>query len=193
MSPSPSEPASRPSSQSDASTRGRQIWQYVVDYWHWPVLAGVLVYAYFQFLPPIDVSNPGRPAPNVEARTLDGEVFRLSDHRGKVVVVNVWATWCPPCRVEMPGFVRLQRDLGDRGVQFVGIAVDQNGTAAVREFVEEKGVNFPQVVSPQVAARHFPGEVVPRTYLIDRQGQIRYEHSGLLLAPSLRDAIEDLL
>jgi peroxiredoxin len=172
---------------------GRRIWRYVADYWHWPVLAGVLVYAYFQFLPPIDVSNPGRPAPEVEARTLDGDVFRLSDYRGNVVVVNVWATWCPPCRVEMPGFVRLQRDLGDRGVQFVGIAVDQTGPSAVREFVNQEEVNFPQVVSPQLAARHFPGEVVPRTYLIDREGRIRYEHSGLLLAPALRDAIEDLL
>jgi peroxiredoxin len=58
--------------------------------------------------------------------------------------------------------------------------------------VEEKGINFPQIVSPQLAARHFPGEVVPRTYVIDKQGRIRYSHSGVLLKWALRDALETL-
>lgn len=94
-------------------------------------------------------------------------------------MLNVWATWCPPCRVEeMPGFVELQEELGDDGVQFVGIAVDRGGADAVRSFVEQRGGTFPQIANPSLAARYFPGDVVPRTYIIDRQGRIRYNHEG---------------
>ncbi|MCS4200577.1 peroxiredoxin [Salinibacter ruber] len=93
----------------------------------------------------------------------------------------------------MPGFVDLQREFEDAGVQFVGIAVDWGGAEAVRPFVEEKGVNFPQIVDPGLAARHFPGEAVPRTYLIDKKGRIRYEHSGVILKWALDDALERLV
>lgn len=168
-------------------------WTYVTRYWHWPVLLVVGAYAYQQYLPSIDLRDDGRPAPDVVAETIDGEPFRLRAHRGEVVVVNVWATWCAPCRVEMPGFVDLQREFEDDGVQFVGIAVDRDGAAAVRPFVEEEGINFPQIANPAVAARHFPGEVVPRTYLIDKRGRIRYEHSGVLLTWALDDALERLV
>ncbi len=167
-------------------------WTYVTRYWHWPVLLVVGLYAYQQYMPSIDLSEKERPAPEVVAKTLEGDRFRLADHRGEVVVVNVWATWCAPCRVEMPGFVDLQDSFRDEGVQFVGIAVDRDGAAAVRPFVEEQGVNFPQIANPSVAARHFPGEVVPRTYLIDKRGRIRYRHTGVMLKWALDDALKQL-
>jgi peroxiredoxin len=177
----------------DASgSRRRTACQFVRRYWHWPVLLVAGIYLYQQYLPHIDLEQPGRPAPDVVAETIDGSSFRLADHRGEVVVVNVWATWCAPCRVEMPGFVDLQEAFRDEGVQFVGISVDQSGPGVVRSFVDEKNVNFPQVVNPTLAARHFPGDVVPRTYLIDKQGRIRYEHSGIILKWALDDALETL-
>jgi peroxiredoxin len=175
-----------------SSSSWRTAWAYVTRYWHWPVLLAVGLYAYQQYMPSIDLSTVEGQAPDFAAQTLEGERFRLREHRGEVVVVNVWATWCPPCRVEMPGFVDLQREFEDRGVQFVGIAVDRDG-AAVRPFVEEEGINFPQIANPAVAARHFPGEVVPRTYLIDKRGRIRYQHSGVLLQWALDDALERLV
>jgi len=175
-----------------SSSSWHTAWTYVKRYWHWPVLLVVGIYAYQQYMPSIDLSTVEGQAPNFAAQTLEGDRFRLQDHRGEVVVVNVWATWCPPCRVEMPGFVDLQRELGDEGVQFVGIAMDRAGAEAVRPFVEEEGINFPQIANPAVAARHFPGEVVPRTYVIDTQGRIRYSHSGVLLKWALRDALETL-
>ncbi|MFO8098668.1 MAG: TlpA disulfide reductase family protein, partial [Salinibacter sp.] len=73
------------------------------------------------------------------------------------------------------------------------IAVDRDGAEAVRPFVEEQGINFPQIANPSVAARHFPGEAVPRTYLIDKRGRIRYEHSGVILKWALDDALETLV
>lgn len=168
-------------------------WTYVKRHWHWPVLLALALYAYQQYLPSIDVSTVERPAPTFAAETLDGSRFRLRELRGQVVVVNVWATWCAPCRVEMPGFVDLQQEFGDEAVQFVGIAVDREGAEVVRPYVEEEGVNFPQIADPSVAARHFPGDVVPRTYLIDKQGRIRYEHTGVLLKWALDDALEALV
>jgi len=168
------------------------VWTYVKRHWHWPVLLAMGLYAYQQYMPSIDLSTVEGKAPNFAAETLEGDRFRLRAHRGEVVVVNVWATWCAPCRVEMPGFVDLQDSFRDEGVQFVGIAVDRDGAEAVRPFVEKEGVNFPQIANPAVAARHFPGEVVPRTYLIDKQGRIRYKHSGVMLKWALDDALETL-
>ncbi len=175
------------------SLRLRTAWLSVKRYWHWPILIVAGVYLYQQYLPHIELAEPGRAAPDVVAETLDGEPFRLSDHRGEVVVVNVWATWCAPCRVEMPGFVDLQEEFRDQGVRFVGISVDQEGSGVVRSFVEDEGINFPQIVNPALANRHFPGEVVPRTYLIDKQGRIRYEHSGVILKWALDDALDTLV
>jgi peroxiredoxin len=166
--------------------------RYALRYGHWPVLLVVGVYVYQQYLPSIDLTEEGRPAPVFAAETLDGEAFRLREHRGKVVVVNVWATWCLPCRAEMPGFVDLHEAFGD-DVQFVGLSVDREGTGVVRSFVEEQGVPFPQIVSPRLAARHFPGEVVPRTYLIGKDGRIRYKHSGVILKWALDDALRTLV
>jgi len=177
------------SSPSFLRTAGRL----VLRYWHWPVLLAVGLYAYQQYLPSIDLRETGRPAPVLAAETIDGEPFRLRAHRGTVVVVNVWATWCLPCRVEMPGFVDLQEEFRDRGVRFVGISVDREGTGVVQSFVEDEGVNFPQIVAPRLAARHFPGEVVPRTYLIDKRGRIRYAHSGVILKWALDDALATLV
>lgn len=181
-------------SDSDAPTSlWGTAWVYTKRYWHWPVLLVVGVYVYQQYMPSIDLDNEGHPAPTFAAETIDGESFRLQDHRGEVVVVNVWATWCGPCRVEMPGFVDLQEEFRDEGVQFVGIAVDQNGATAVRPFVENEGINFPQIANPSLAARQFPGNTVPRTYLIDKTGRIRYEHSGVILKWALDDALEVLV
>jgi peroxiredoxin len=181
-------------SDSDLSSEpwGRKAWTYAARYWHWPVLLFVAAYAYQQYLPTINLSSMGRAAPSFAAETVDGDSFRLADHRGQVVVVNVWATWCGPCRVELPGFVDVQRAMqGD--VQFVGIAVDRAGAAVVGPYAEAEGLNFPQIARPQIAAQHFPGDVVPRTYLIDKQGRIRYAHTGVLLKWSLQDALERLV
>lgn len=179
------------------STSSRFSWQtawiYLKRYWHWPVLAVAAVYVYQQYMPNIDLSEVQRPAPDVVAETLDGDTFRMEAHRGEVVVVNVWATWCGPCRVEMPGFIDLQEEMREDGVQFVGIAVDRAGAEVVRPYVQEEEINFPQIAAPAVAARHFPGTQVPRTYLIDKRGRIRYTHSGVLLKWALRDALETLV
>jgi len=168
------------STASESSTTWQRAGRAVAQYWHWPVLAGVTLYLVFQFWPPmIDLEAPGTEAPSFTHETIDGTVFSTADHTDQVVVVNVWATWCPPCRIELPGFVELQNEwTGD--VQFVGLATDQQGARVVKPFAEEQGLNYPQIASGALAYRHFPGEAVPRTYVIDTNGDIRYEHVGFM-------------
>jgi len=175
--------------QTDTRSSLRTIWHYVAEYWHWPILIGTGIYLYLQLFPPVDLAPRSEPVLDFEVQTLAGDSFRLSEHRGEVVVVNVWATWCPPCRVEMPGFVDLKEEMKDDGVQFVGISVDRGEEKLVREFASEYDINFPTLHQPQIAARYFPGNSVPRTYVIDGDGYIRFTHTGIIMPSSLRNTI----
>lgn len=178
--------------RSDSSTPVQYGWYLIKTYWHWPVLVSVLTYMVFQFWPPIlDLDPPGTTAPTFVHETIDGDVFDTADHADKVMVVNVWATWCPPCRVELPGFVDLQEEWSGR-VQFVGLATDQQGVRVIKPFAEEQGLNYPQIASGALAARHFPGEAIPRTYVIDQNGDIRYTHTGFLPKSTLRRILQRL-
>jgi peroxiredoxin len=163
-------------------------------YGSWGVLLVTLVYAYRSVSPNIDLSQRYDPAPDFELRDMNGNVFRLSDQRGEVVVLNFWATWCPPCRAEIPGFVRLQREFAGDGVRFVGISLDEEGFTVVRPFASKHGLNYAQVVDRGEVAHRYGGiSSVPTTFLIDREGRIRYVHSGLLLRRALGSALRELV
>lgn len=161
-------------------------------HWLWGLVLVMGFYLWQDIAPDVDLPESGPPAPDFALRAMNGATFRLSEHRGEVVVLNVWATWCPPCRFEIPGFVDLQKKFADEGVTFVGLSVDEEGLAAVRPYFAEREVNYPQVASRQVAWQKYGGDAVPRTYVIDKQGRIRYEHTGLLLKGSLEPVLEEL-
>ena len=159
----------------------------------WGAVLAFGIYLWYDISPNIDLPESGPPAPDFTLTRMNGETFQLSEHRGKVVVLNVWATWCPPCRVEIPGFVDLQRQFREEGVLFVGLSVDKEGLDAVREFAQDRTLNYPQVASAAVAHRKYgKTSTVPRTYVIDKHGQIRYRHTGLLLKGALRPVLEQL-
>ena len=120
----------------------------------------------------------------------------LGQWRGKVLVVNFWATWCSPCREEMPEFVRAQADLGGRGLQFVGIAIDSPDK--VRAFVEEIGLNYPSLVGGHGAmelSKTLGNRLMalPFTVVIDRQGAIVHTQLGPLRDAQLRSIVGQLL
>jgi peroxiredoxin len=160
------------------------------DVSYWVILAVLLFVLYRRIAPSVEFEDLG-PAPPIEMTRLDGGEFRLSDLRGQVVVVNVWATWCPPCRVEMPGFVKLQREF-DGDVQFVGLSTDDS-VEDVRRFAEQMEINFPLLVGPNRSGNAYHVPVLPTTFLIDRHGHIRFVHEGLFLAHSLRPALRELI
>jgi thiol-disulfide isomerase/thioredoxin len=120
----------------------------------------------------------------------------LDQWRGKVLVVNFWATWCEPCREEMPEFVRAQQELGPRGLQFVGIAVDQ--ADKVGRFAQELHLNYPALIGGYEAMEVSQTlgnrlAALPFTIVVDRQGRVAETHLGPLKPKQLRAIISDLL
>ncbi len=123
----------------------------------------------------------GKPAPDFTLKTLDGKTLTLSELRGKTVVLNFWATWCPPCKVELPWFVELQKQYGPQGLQIVGISEDEGGKDKVAQFVKEMGVNYTIAVDDNsVSPKYGDVEDLPTTFYIDRSGKIVAFAMGLL-------------
>jgi thiol-disulfide isomerase/thioredoxin len=127
---------------------------------------------------------------------LENRPQSIEQWRGKVVVVNFWATWCAPCREEIPLFVRLQKKYGERGLQFVGIAVDQ--PAKVRPFAAELGMNFPIVTggAEVIELTRKLGNrsaVLPFTLVINRQGKVVETHVGVAQEAKLEPLLASLL
>ncbi|MDE1171203.1 MAG: TlpA disulfide reductase family protein [Verrucomicrobium sp.] len=103
----------------------------------------------------------------------------LENFRGKVVILDFFTTWCPPCQQEMPGFVYLQQKYGDQGLAVIGVSLDAEGPAAVRPFLQAYHVNFPVVMgNPQVAAAYGGIAAIPTSFLIDRLGNIVAREGG---------------
>ena len=126
----------------------------------------------------------------------DGTEQRFDQWRGKVVIVNFWATWCAPCREEMPEFVKVQKEFGPKGLQIVGIAVDQ--TDKVRQFAAEIGLNYPALVGGFGAmelSRTLGNTVMalPFTVIVDRQGAIVHTELGILKPEKLDAIVRQLL
>ena len=123
----------------------------------------------------------GKTAPDFVLKTLDGKTLKLSDLRGKAVVLNFWATWCPPCKVELPWFVDLQKQYGSQGLQIVGISEDEGGNEKVAAFVKEMGVNYTVAVDDNsVSEKYGDVEDLPTTFYIDRNGKIVEFAMGLV-------------
>ena len=124
-------------------------------------------------------SQPGLLAPDFVLPALDGQKVRLSDYRGQVVLLNFFATWCPPCRAEVPDFVELYRYYRDRGLVIIGIALDRGNPQVLDHFVREYGINYPLLLGDQKVVRAYGGiKGIPTTFLIDRRGRVRKKYLG---------------
>jgi len=136
-------------------------------------------------------------APDVVGTTLDGDTFDLADHRGEVVVMNVWASWCAPCRAEAPTLVAAAHDLGPDGVQFVGLDTRDSDTSA-RGFVEKFGIPYPNLIDRDgrlqlLFSDTLPPQAIPSTLVIDKQGRVAARALGRVSESSLRGLVEPLL
>jgi len=121
------------------------------------------------------------PAPVWKLKDVNGNVVSSDQLKGKVVVVDFWATWCPPCRQEIPGYVDLQKKYAQDGLVVVGISLDQKGPAVVKQFVDRYQVSYLIVMGDEEVTKAFGGmDAIPTTFIIDRDGQIRDRKTGLV-------------
>ena len=134
----------------------------------------------------------GELAPDIRGRTLEGDTFMLSDLRGELVLVNVFATWCGPCRAEMPHLVEVSKEFEGQGVQFVGLNLAEN-PGAVRAFKDEFEIDFPLVVDEDGRLTEVYQPVgLPTSWFIDAGGVVRYVFAGPMTKEVLTNILEDI-
>lgn len=141
------------------------------------------------------VETDSLPAPDVTVETMDGQSLNLADQDGKVLLINFWATWCAPCRKEIPDLVDLYSDLESEGLVILGIAVDQDGLEAVEPFAKKHEINYPIVLDPdQTLEPHFDGLYgLPTTYVIDPSGHIVQRVTGIFPTEKMKPELEEML
>lgn len=139
-------------------------------------------------------SIPEGQAPDFSLPTHTGDTFTLSEHTGSVVVINFWATWCTPCRAEIPDFVELQREYADRGLQFVGVSLDREGFEVVKPFADKMNINYPLVVDEGDLNKKYGGiPAIPTTFIVGKEGRIRDYVVGQTGRTELLGIVEGLL
>jgi thiol-disulfide isomerase/thioredoxin len=122
----------------------------------------------------------GQMAPDFDLQSLEGKNVKLSDFRGQAVLLNFWATWCGPCKIEMPWFVELQQEYGPQGFQIVGVAMDDASNEDIAKFVREMGVNYPILLGKEAVGQSYGGvNVLPTTFFVDREGKLVAREFGL--------------
>lgn len=138
--------------------------------------------------------NKTQMAPDFALTDIDGKTAKLSDYRGKVVLLDFWATWCGPCKVEEPWLIEFEKTYKDRGFAVVGVSVDEEGWEVVKPYVQQKGINFRVLLaSGKMDPLYEDSEGWPTTFFIDRAGKIVSRHVGVGNRQEFVSTIERLL
>lgn len=132
--------------------------------------------------------------PDFNLKDINGKAFTKADIEGRVVLLNFWATWCGPCKIEMPWFIDFQRKYKDKGFIVLAVSLDEEGWEVIRPFAEELKPNFPILLGDDAMTEEFGGIVaLPTTFIIDKKSEIVARHTGLVSKSVYEDEIERLL
>jgi peroxiredoxin len=158
------------------------------------VAAGMLYFGLHMAQRPRPRLTQATLAPDFTLQSLDGKSMSLSDLRGKAVLLNFWATWCTPCRIEMPWFVELQNQYGSRGLQIVGVAMDDASKEDIAKFAKDMGVNYPILIGKEAVGDQYGGvPALPETFFIGRDGKIVDKIMGLRGKSEIEEDIQKAL
>lgn len=137
--------------------------------------------------------NP-QPSPALKLKDIHGRAFYLADYKGKVVLINFWATWCPPCRTEIPELIKWQREYRHYGLQVIGVTYPPQKVAEVRRFTRKMRVNYAVALGTKATKLLFSeSETLPMTVVIDRAGNVRDVIEGIIFAEEFYGKIKPLL
>jgi thiol-disulfide isomerase/thioredoxin len=138
-----------------------------------------------------DAPARGALAPDFTLKTLDGKDVQLSSLRGKAVLLNFWATWCEPCKIEMPWLVDLQKKYGPQGLQIVGVAMDDSGEKTIADFAKKMQVNYTVLLGSEKVAQRYGGlDGLPTSFFLGRDGKVVDMALGLVSESTIEDAIK---
>ena len=153
----------------------------------------IIIAVLFLLVPIVTLGQDSQPT-QLTVKDIHGRSIRLSDYRGKVVLVNFWATWCPPCRTEIPDLIKLQRDYRSRGLQVIGVTYPPQKLAEVRRFVRRAKVNYPVGLGTKETKLLFTSsETLPMTIVIGTDGRIQDIIEGILLPEEFEQKIKPFL
>jgi peroxiredoxin len=144
--------------------------------------------------PVVKDENQRKRAPDFALKDANGKLVHLADYKGKVVLLDFWATWCGPCKVEIPWFMDFQRKYKDQGFEVLGVSMDDDGWKAINPYVAMKKINYRVLLGDDTTGDLYGGlEALPTTFVIDREGRVASVHVGLVNKKDFQDAIEKLL
>jgi len=142
----------------------------------------------------LSAENLRKPAPGFALPDSKGASIKLSDYKGKVVLLDFWATWCGGCKVEIPWFMEFADRYKDKGFAVIGVSMDEEGWTVVKPFVQTKKLNYPVILGTEEMAKQYGGvDALPQTFLIDRDGKIVSTHEGLVDKAAIESEIQKLL
>jgi peroxiredoxin len=164
-----------------------------------PLTAGLLIWRSTNSQPrlhaaPVKEEGKRQVAPDFALKDVNGRTVHLSDYRGKVVLLDFWATWCGPCKLEIPWFMEFERKYKDRGFAVLGVSMDDDGWKSVKPFIEDMKMNYRVVLGDDRTGDLYGRiEALPTAFLIDKDGRVAVQHVGVSSRREFEDGIEKLL